>query len=70
LLERIGVARAEVRDWENLPTNPMREQLLSETLRPAPPRMLGVRWLVRQEILHRDWKASLLSSPTILLKRP
>ena len=36
LLDRIGVARAAVKDWEDKAPNPAREHLLSETLRPAP----------------------------------
>ncbi|MBV9550712.1 MAG: double-strand break repair protein AddB, partial [Alphaproteobacteria bacterium] len=36
LLERVGVARADVRDWHGTAPNRAREQLLSETLRPAP----------------------------------
>jgi ATP-dependent helicase/nuclease subunit B len=36
LLERTGVARADVADWHAVPRNGPRETLLRETLRPAP----------------------------------
>jgi ATP-dependent helicase/nuclease subunit B len=36
LLDRIGVARDEVHDWDGAALNPAREHLLSESLRPAP----------------------------------
>ena len=36
LLDSIGAARRDVRDWHDAPSNPAREILLTETLRPAP----------------------------------
>ena len=36
LLKTIGVDREDVKDWAGAETNPVREILLSETLRPAP----------------------------------
>ena len=36
LLDRIGVARSDVKDWDDTARNAAREHLLSETLRPAP----------------------------------
>ena len=36
LLDRIGVARPDVKDWHGAGANAAREHLLSETLRPAP----------------------------------
>jgi ATP-dependent helicase/nuclease subunit B len=36
LLDRLGAARADVRDWHDASANSPREHLLSETLRPAP----------------------------------
>jgi len=36
LLDRIGVTRADVKDWDGVSPNAAREHLLTETLRPAP----------------------------------
>ena len=36
LLERIGVARGDVKEWHDALPNPAREHLMRETLRPAP----------------------------------